>query len=445
MIVKVLGRNIAISVLSRKLRELWKPRGAMHVMDLPRHFFMVRFELEEEYLAALTGGPWRAFGSYLMAQAWSPEFDPLRDDIVTTPVWVRLSNIPVNFYHKAILMGIARGLGKPIRVDLTTLNFERARFARICVEVNLTKPLKGTIMINGERYFVSYEGLSNICSTCGLYGHAVHNCPKGVPDRVVETVGQSAPAVVNESRQTEEGFTMVRRQGRRTGVNEPSASKVVAVGVSPAEHGRNLREIPADRISGNIRQNPVNMNAGNIPISNRFGGLDEDTILQPKEGFNQSVGNKENESESRRGIKGKGIAHVNEGASGRTGSKGKGGNREGWKEKRAGGSRPVEINGPKFKNSKQIRPSRGLVFGPIRKEFELLESGKRQRIGNGDVGKVAGCFAKEGESSLANQTQFQNMETVNDEVQGNREAHSQNMDIVMPKGPPEKEATSTVA
>ncbi|XP_013739956.1 uncharacterized protein LOC106442872 [Brassica napus] len=171
MIVRVLGRNVPIVALNRKLRELWNPKGAMYVMDLPRQFFMVRFEKEEEYLAALTGGPWRAFGSYLMVMAWSPDFDPLRDDIVTTPVWIRLTNIPVNFYHRSILMGIAKGLGKPIRVDSTTLNFERARFARVCMEVNLTKPLKGTVLINGERYYVAYEGLSEIFPRCGIYGH----------------------------------------------------------------------------------------------------------------------------------------------------------------------------------------------------------------------------------------------------------------------------------
>ncbi|EOA14396.1 hypothetical protein CARUB_v10027591mg [Capsella rubella] len=66
MIVKVFGKNISIAAMSRKLNELWKPRGAMHVLDLPRQFFMVRFEIEEEYLEALTGGPWRVFGSYLM-------------------------------------------------------------------------------------------------------------------------------------------------------------------------------------------------------------------------------------------------------------------------------------------------------------------------------------------------------------------------------------------
>lgn len=54
MFVKVLGLHVSILVLNRKLRELWKPRGAMHVMDLPCHFFMVRFEDEEEFIAALT-------------------------------------------------------------------------------------------------------------------------------------------------------------------------------------------------------------------------------------------------------------------------------------------------------------------------------------------------------------------------------------------------------
>lgn len=72
MIAKVWGRTIPISILSRRLQEMWKPRGALYVLELPRQFFMVRFEVEEEYLAALTGGPWKAFGSYLMVQGWTP-------------------------------------------------------------------------------------------------------------------------------------------------------------------------------------------------------------------------------------------------------------------------------------------------------------------------------------------------------------------------------------
>lgn len=214
MIVKVLGRNVAVSMLNRKLREMWKPMG---VMDLPRQFFMIRFEKEEEYLGALTGGPWRVFGSYLLTKAWSPDFDPLRDEIVTTPVWVRLSNLPVNFYHKSILMRIVKGLGELIKVDLTTLNFERARFARICVEVNLKKSLKGTVMVNGERYYVSYKGLSAICSKCGLYGHLVHTCPQVSQTRVVaaiistENASPTAEQPLDDGRLEDNGVSLERR------------------------------------------------------------------------------------------------------------------------------------------------------------------------------------------------------------------------------------------
>lgn len=212
MIVRVLGRSVPLPSLTRKLKELWKPNGSMLVMDLPRNFFMVRFEVEEEYMNTLSGGPWRAFGSCLLVQAWTPEFDPLRDEIVTTPVWVRLSHIPVNLYHRAILMGIAKGLGRPIKVDLTTLKFERARFARICVEVNLNKPLKGTVMINGERYGVSYEGISTICSTCGMYGHLAYACPR----KIVERAPANVTTQVNASQENtgamgmEMKFTQVR-------------------------------------------------------------------------------------------------------------------------------------------------------------------------------------------------------------------------------------------
>lgn len=154
-------------------------------------------------MAALSGGPWRAFGSYLMVQAWSPEFDLLKDERVTTPVWVRLSHIPVNFYHKTILMGIAKGLGRPIKVDLTTLKFERTRYARICVEVNLNKPLNGTMMVNGERYFVSYEVISSICSTCGIYEHLAHACPQNVTERTLVTMSNLVTTTHESTKSTE--------------------------------------------------------------------------------------------------------------------------------------------------------------------------------------------------------------------------------------------------
>ncbi|KAL8161988.1 hypothetical protein V2J09_013477 [Rumex salicifolius] len=77
------------------------------------------------------------------------------------------------YYHRMILMRIAEGIGKPLKVDMATL-----KFMRVCIGVNLRKPLKGSITINGSRYFISYEGLNTICFHYGIYGHLVASCLK---------------------------------------------------------------------------------------------------------------------------------------------------------------------------------------------------------------------------------------------------------------------------
>ncbi|CAL8990846.1 unnamed protein product, partial [Prunus brigantina] len=48
-------------------------------------------------------------------------------------------------------------------------------FARLCVELDLTKPLEAFVQINQVWYNIEYEGLPEICYNCGLYGHKREN------------------------------------------------------------------------------------------------------------------------------------------------------------------------------------------------------------------------------------------------------------------------------
>ncbi|KAG2248243.1 hypothetical protein Bca52824_087871 [Brassica carinata] len=366
------GMNVPISALSKKLRELWNPKGGMYVMDLPRQFFMVRFEKEDEYLAALTGGPWRAFGSYLMVRAWSPEFDPLRDDIVTMPVWIRLTNIPVNFYHRSILMGIAKGLGKPV-----------PRFARVCVEVNLAKPLKGTVLINGERYFVAYEGLAEICSKCRIYGHSVHGCPRTIAERLAEVAIQTEAqsATRSPTRQEpivqENGFTPVRSSRRGTQI----LPRLVNCRTAEAggETDRNVQEIPQ---TGGI---------ANIAISNKFGSLEQDTDRsKSREEIVSGEENKENQIMNIRRNENKEISQGKEtlifGGKVNIRKDSKMMNKEKWAGKKVvegARGRPKNLNN---------KPARGFVFGPTKGEVSLSESGKRLRVESLEAGRAGGAF-----------------------------------------------------
>lgn len=183
-------------------------------------------------------------------------------------------------------MGIAKGLGRPIKVDLTTLNFERARFARICVEINLHKPLKGTVMINGERYFVSYEGISTICSTCGMYGHLVHACPRNVMERdlapVTDPLNMNLQSTAVTGNVTD--FTPAR-QTRRKSEQQRSTRSSMRSNDGRAMMGSKIRE---------VRNADV---AKEVTVSNRFGSLGEvevTEVREDEEGRNEE--NKENEN-----------------------------------------------------------------------------------------------------------------------------------------------------
>ncbi|CAL1402267.1 unnamed protein product [Linum trigynum] len=71
---------------------------------------------------------------------------------------------------------IAELIGTPIKVDRATKMGARGNYARVSVEVYLTKPFLGKYKVEGIAYLIQYEGLDDICGECGLYGNRTEKC-----------------------------------------------------------------------------------------------------------------------------------------------------------------------------------------------------------------------------------------------------------------------------
>ncbi|XP_058734246.1 uncharacterized protein LOC131605976 [Vicia villosa] len=53
---------------------------------------------------------------------------------------------------------------------------ERGKYAQLCVEVDLTKPLLAMFNIEDRMFKLEYEGMHMLCLTCGRFGHFKDGC-----------------------------------------------------------------------------------------------------------------------------------------------------------------------------------------------------------------------------------------------------------------------------
>ncbi|XP_021605624.1 uncharacterized protein LOC110610057 [Manihot esculenta] len=109
----------------------------------------------EDFDFALEGGPWIIADHYLLVRQWCPDFDPFNVSLECLAVWI----------------------GDPIRVDNNTSRVTRGHFARLCVEVDVTKPLLSKFKLNRRVRRIEYEALHMVCFSCGIFGHMKDNCP----------------------------------------------------------------------------------------------------------------------------------------------------------------------------------------------------------------------------------------------------------------------------
>lgn len=93
------------------------------------------------------------------------------------PIWVRFPQLPIDLFDNEFLNYFSNLLGRTIKVDGTTLKWARGKFARVCVEIDITKPLVSKYKLDGLTYFLEYESLHFIFFECGTYSHLTKKWP----------------------------------------------------------------------------------------------------------------------------------------------------------------------------------------------------------------------------------------------------------------------------
>lgn len=184
MIIKVWGRTVGYSYLLKKLQSMWRPKAFVDLVALNNDYFLVKFYSEEDYVFARDEGPWTILDHYMVVKEWTSNFDPVTDKIQKLIGWVRFPCLPIEYFDYGFLEKIIRKIRKPIWVDHNTGTASRGRFVRLCVEVDITKPLLAKFKLQKRIRTIEYEGIHLMCFGCGTYGHRQESCPKRMTEKV---------------------------------------------------------------------------------------------------------------------------------------------------------------------------------------------------------------------------------------------------------------------
>nr|POE62200.1 uncharacterized protein CFP56_39528 [Quercus suber] len=177
LIVKVYGRSVGLNFLHNRLLSLWKPAGRLDCVDLEHGFYLTHFSLKDDYKAILKKGPWFIGESFLSIRPWEPNFRPVLANVTSIVVWIRLKELPIEYYNLEALIHIGKSIGNVLWVDSHTAMETRGRYARICVQVDVDKTLPTAVLIGKCEQTICYEGLQSLCFSCGRIGHCKENCP----------------------------------------------------------------------------------------------------------------------------------------------------------------------------------------------------------------------------------------------------------------------------
>lgn len=107
---------------------------------------------------------------------WRVDFCLEKEVLREIPLWIRLPNLPLSCWSDDSLSRVGSVLGTPICADECTTTQARISYARLLVEIDITKPLQYKINIEGDEGLeiqqqVYYEWAPMFCHKCQRVGH----------------------------------------------------------------------------------------------------------------------------------------------------------------------------------------------------------------------------------------------------------------------------------
>nr|XP_016491403.1 PREDICTED: uncharacterized protein LOC107811065 [Nicotiana tabacum] len=157
----VIGEKPGYNYICRYVAQYWNDVAEPEIYLHEEGYYIIRFQSIEDVQDILYGGPYTINNRPIILKQWTPDFDFKAEFLIEIPL-------------------MASTLGNPLFADGCTTKMTRVSYARIIIEVNVTKALPNEITVkdpSGRQFqsAIEFEWKPVFCAKCLNLGH---NCAK---------------------------------------------------------------------------------------------------------------------------------------------------------------------------------------------------------------------------------------------------------------------------
>jgi hypothetical protein len=274
LVGKFLGLWPSERDLIKWIQYWWKPKGHYELQLGSKGFFTIILHNLEDRNHIFDGGPYFYNSVGLFLRFWTEKFSPEKEDFAHAPVWIRLYSLPQEFWLEEVLAGIGNTIGIYVKSSEATKQRRYTSYARICVYLNIAKPLPGSIILEYHdedwTQTIDYEHIPFRCRKCHEHGHLFRECPLNVAHK------EGNP----EGGKDKDGFAQPAGKRRQGGRKQPAQ---VSKDPSTSNKYAILQDQPENP---STFINPNELHADNLPQSMSPG---KERPLQVKESDHSSL------------------------------------------------------------------------------------------------------------------------------------------------------------
>jgi len=150
------------------------------MLSLGRGFYEFSLASHDDLCTVWAAGTVNLKPGVLRLFEWTKEFNIHTQQQTHTQVWIRLWELPHEYWMERTQYEIAGVVGTPLLIDNVTKNRLFGHYVRVLVNLDLSKDIFYEVMVELEGFAfplaIEYEGLPEFCTYCKSIGHNVTSC-----------------------------------------------------------------------------------------------------------------------------------------------------------------------------------------------------------------------------------------------------------------------------